>query len=515
MASIRRALLSCYDKTGLEGFAAQLAQRGVELIASGGTEKFLTRRGLRVRSVESFTGAGELLNGRVKTLHPRIHAGILARRDDPAHVRSVGEDGLIDLVVVNLYPFEETVRRSGATLAEAVEQIDIGGVALLRSAAKNFASVTVVSDASQYAELDEALAAHGGAAPEPLRRRLAVEAFRLTGRYDRLIEAYLAGADAASTDGLPDALALETRKAQSLRYGENPAQQAAWYAPAAGPTDQIADVRLLQGKPLSYNNLLDLDAALGCLADLDAPARAACVIVKHASPCGAAMAVGALEAYQRALAGDAESAFGGIVAVDRPIDAGVAAALTATFLEVVAAPSVRDDAKAVLACKPNLRVLELASWPSPSRRWRSALGGWLVQDEDLEARPAPQKAATVRQPSPAQWADLAIAWVVAKHVKSNAIVIAKDGATVGIGQGQPSRVRAVRLAVQNAGEKARGAVLASDGFFPFPDNVEAAAQAGIAAIIQPGGSIKDGEVLAAAERAGLAMVMTGVRHFRH
>lgn len=510
--TIKRALLSCHDKTGLEPFAKGLVELRVELVASTGTAAFLKEHGMSARTVESFAGITEQLDGRVKTLHPRIHAGILARRGAPEHVKAVGEGGLIDLVVVNLYPFEDTIQQPGATLAQAVEQIDIGGVALLRAAAKNFSDVTVISSPQQYPAVLEALTRGKGTLPETMRRDLAMAAFALTSRYDRQITRYLGQSGATSAT---EPLTLQARVQQSLRYGENPHQRGGWYVPLAGQPEGLAMLSQRQGKALSYNNLLDVDTAVRCLADFDRPT---CVIVKHASPCGIASADSAAEASRRAYEADAESAFGGIVGVNRTLDAAAASQMTAGFLEVLLAPSIEPAALAVLAKKPNLRVLELAPDPpaAPSADWRSVLGGWLVQDPDTTVLDEPSlRVATKRRPTDAERRDLLFAWRAAKHVRSNAIVLAKDEATVGIGQGQPSRVRAVRLAIQNAGARARGAALASDGFLPFPDNVEQAAGAGVTALIQPGGSVKDAEVIAAADGAGMAMLFTGVRHFRH
>ena len=512
MAAVRRALLSCHDKTGLERFAKGLVELGIELVASTGTAAFLKEHGISARSVEDFAGITEQLDGRVKTLHPRIHAGILARREAPEHIKTVGERGLIDFVVVNLYPFEETVQRPGATLAQAVEQIDIGGVALLRAADKNFADVTSISSPQQYPAVLEALRRGKESVPEAMRRDLAMAAFALTSRYDRQITRYLGQSGAASSS---EPLTLQARLQQSLRYGENPHQRGGWHVPLAGQPEGLARLHQRQGKELSYNNLLDVDTAVRCLVDFDQPT---CVIVKHASPCGIARAGSVAEAYRRAYEADAESAFGGVVGANRTLDAATASQMMASFLEVVLAPSIDAEALAVLAKKPHLRVLELtpAAPAASSMDWRSVLGGWLVQEPDAAILDdASLRVVTKRQPTDAERRDLLFAWRAAKHVKSNAIVLAKDEATVGIGQGQPSRVRAVRLAIQNAGERARGAVLASDGFFPFADNVEHAAGAGVTAIIQPGGSVKDAEVIAAADRAGLAMWLTGLRHFRH
>jgi phosphoribosylaminoimidazolecarboxamide formyltransferase/IMP cyclohydrolase len=509
---VRRALLSCYDKTGLDAFAKALAALGIELIASGGTADFLKQHGLRVKTVEEFTGAGEQLDGRVKTLHPKIHAAILARRDDPEHVTSVGAGNLIDLVVVNLYPFERTAQQPGVSLEAAVEQIDIGGVALLRAAAKNFAHVGVVCQPPQYGQVIDALRSGQGRLPPPLTQQLAVEAFRLTSAYDTWIAGYLGGRQGALTESVTVSLRLH----QPLRYGENPHQQGAWYVPADAAPWGLGTIRQLQGKELSYNNLLDADAALRCLLDFSDPT---CVIVKHHAPCGMAGAATPSEAYERAMSCDPESAFGGIVGVNRPIDRPLAERLTETFLEVIVAPAVEADAAARLAKKPNVRVVTL-HWPAAPQiagaQWRQLSGSWLRQDADTAALDERSlKTVTTRAPLANERADLFFAWTAVKHAQSNGIVLAHERATVGIGQGQPSRVGSVRLAIQKAGQRSRGSVAASDGFFPFPDNIELLAQAGVTAIIQPGGSVKDAEVIDAANKSNLAMLLTGMRHFRH
>ncbi len=512
MVVVKRALLSCYDKTGLDTFAKTLASLGVELVASGGTAECLRKQGLRITTVEEFAGVAEGLDGRVKTLHPKIYAGILARRDDPTHVQAVGARGLIDLVVVNLYPFAQTVQRPGVSLAEAVEQIDIGGVALLRAAAKNFAHVAVVSQPSQYGQVAEALRRDKNHLPDAMARQLAVGAFHLTSAYDTWIARYL-GADGA--DASPDAASVSVRKRQGLRYGENPHQEGVWYVPADGSAWGLGTLAQRQGKELSYNNLLDLDAALRCLLDFPEPT---CAIVKHHTPCGVAGAATLQQAYERALACDAESAFGGVVGFNRPIGADVARQLTATFLEVIMAPSVEPQAEGLLQKKSNLRVVTL-EWPAslpPEREWRQLLGSWLLQDSDRTILNAQStKVVTTRAPTQRERADVVFAWAVAKHVTSNGIVLAREGATVGIGQGQPSRVGSVRLAIEKAGDRSRDSVAASDGFFPFPDSVELLAKAGVTAVIQPGGSLRDAEVIEAANRLNLAMLVTGVRHFRH
>ncbi len=529
MVTIKRALLSCYDKNGLEALSRALIAHGVELIASSGTAEFLSHQGVLVRTVEAFTGMGAQLDGRVKTLHPKIHAGILARRDDPSHVQAAGTEELIDLVVVNLYPFEETAEQPGVSLGEVIEQIDIGGVALLRAAAKNFAHVAVVSRPQQYTQLINALTQGDGRLSDLLTRKLSAAAFQLTSAYDAWIARYL-GRDEATTsrrDSTPpstrevsgdhwaDVMSLSVVRRQLLRYGENPHQQAAWYVPQTQLAWGLSTLSQLQGKELSYNNLLDIDAAVRCLADFEEPT---CVIIKHHSQCGLASDSAMLPAYERAHRCDPESAFGGIVGFNRAVDVSVAERLSATFLEVIVAPAVEDQALKLLRKKTHLRVVTV-EWPiqaASSIEWRQLLGSWLLQDSDREMINAGSlQVATRRAPTAEERNDLLFAWKAAKHGKSNCIVIAADRATVGIGQGQPSRVGSVRLAIQKAGERARDAVAASDGFFPFPDSIELLTSAGVTAVIQPGGSIRDGEVVEAANRAKIAMLLTGARHFRH
>ncbi|MBI2174875.1 MAG: bifunctional phosphoribosylaminoimidazolecarboxamide formyltransferase/IMP cyclohydrolase [Candidatus Omnitrophica bacterium] len=515
MIAIKRALLSCYDKSGLVAFAKGLALLGVELLASDGTAKLLKENGLHVVTVEEFTASPQLLDGRVKTLHPKIHAGILARRDDPAHMRSIGSSGTIDLVVVNLYPFEQTVSRKEVSVSKALEQIDIGGVALLRAAAKNHAHVVVVSDPQQYGGVLEALQSGKGTLDEEQSRPLAVAAFSLTSAYDHRISTYLKGTGSDSEKGLPAECSLSLIKRQDLRYGENPHQRGAWYVNQAEAPLGMGTLHQIQGKELSYNNILDIDAALRCLAEFSNPC---CAIVKHHSQCGMATAATVEETYERAFACDAESAFGGIVGLNRPVNAALAARLTATFLEVVMAPVIEPAALAVLAKKPNMRVVTI-DWPliaSSQWEWRQLFGSWVAQEPDrVSWVERTLRVATQRVPTPQERSDLTFAWLAAKHVKSNGIVLVKEGATVGIGQGQPSRVGSVRLALDKAGQRASGAVAASDGFFPFADSVELLAKAGVAALIQPGGSIRDAEVIAAANKAGLTMWITEIRHFRH
>ncbi len=517
MVTVRRALLSCCDKAGLVEFAGVLSELGVELIASEGTAAQLRSQGLRVKTIEEFVGLSQQLDGRVKTLHPKIHAGILARRDVQQHLESVGPEGLIDLVLVNLYPFQRVVGRSGASRAEAIEQIDIGGVALLRAAAKNGEHVAVVCQPQQYPRVAEALRAGVGRLPAELTQRLAVTAFQVTSAYDSAIADFLA---AEHPQALPEVVTLSLERRQSLRYGENPHQQAAWYVPVSGERSGLGTLTQLQGKELSYNNLLDIEAALRCLLDVQPPEcrGSACVIMKHAMPCGLAVGGTLAEAFARACECDAESAFGGIVGVNRPLDRAAAEAMAPKFLEGVLAPAVTPEASAALAQKTALRLVTV-DWPTalgPAVEWRQLWGSWLLQQADTAVlAPEAVRVVTSRVPSDTERADLLFAWRAVRHVKSNGIVLVKAQATVGIGQGQPSRVGSVRLAVVHAGARAQGAVAASDGFFPFADGVELLAKAGVSAVIQPGGSIRDHEVIAAAEAAGISLVMTGLRQFRH
>ena len=504
---MRRAILSVFDKTGLIELGQGLQQLGFELCASGGSAKLLAEAGLPVTSIDAVTGAPEMLGGRVKTLHPAVAGGILARRT-PEHLAELKERGVqpIDLVVCNLYPFQETVANPAVTEADAIEQIDIGGVTLLRAAAKNFESVSVVCEPADYPALLTALA-EGGPDTET-RRELALKAFRHTAAYDAAISTWLGAR--VEGDALPETISVSARKVQALRYGENPHQAAALYASEDFPFEQ------LWGKELSYNNLIDLDAAWGMPWEHDAPCVA---IIKHTNPCGLALGADLAEAFQRALACDPVSAFGSIIAVNREVDAGFAAALGASglFVEVLVAPGYSDEALARLAKRKNCRVMRArVSPPRPGRSIRSVVGGFLVQGpDDHGVDLAAWRVVTERSPTEAEAAELAFAWLACKHVKSNAIVFARDRATVGVGAGQMNRVDSVRLAAARAGARAVGAVLGSDAFFPFPDGVEEAARAGVTAIVQPGGSIRDEEVIAAANAAGLAMVFTGERHFRH
>jgi phosphoribosylaminoimidazolecarboxamide formyltransferase/IMP cyclohydrolase len=518
---IRRALLSVSDKTGLVPLAQALAAHGAELLSTGGTARSLREAGLPVREVSEHTGFPEILDGRVKTLVPQVHGGLLARRSDPAHLAQLQAHGIapIDLVCVNLYPFEATAA-SGASPEACVEQVDIGGPAMIRSAAKNHAGVAVLTAPAQYARLTGELDAHGGTTLA-LRRQLAAEAFARTAAYDAAIAAWFA---AAEGDTFPERLVLAGERRQLLRYGENPHQHAAFYA--TGNRPGVATARQVQGKALSYNNLGDTDAAFEAVAEFEGPA---CVIVKHANPCGAAEAATLAEAWDAALRCDPVSAFGGIVAVNRPLDGTAAERIAAIFTEAIIAPDADEAALAALAGKKNLRLLLTGGVPDPAAAGlmlRTVAGGFLAQTRDAgRIGLADFKVVTQRAPTEAELRDLLFAFRVCKHVKSNAIVYARDGATVGIGAGQMSRVDSARIAAWKAEEAARaaglpepptrGSVVASDAFFPFADGLEAAVAAGATAVIQPGGSVRDAEVIAAADRAGAAMVFTGMRHFRH
>jgi len=520
MVVIKQALLSVSDKTGIVEFARGLAGFGVKLISTGGTAKLLKDSGLRVAEIVDYTGSPELLDGRVKTLHPKVHAGILARRDVPAHMAALARAGIetIDLVAINLYPFATTVARPGCALPEAIESIDIGGPAMVRSAAKNYDHVAVVIDPADYQPVLKELAAAGGALGAETRFHLAQKAFSHTARYDGAISNYLTSVDAAGDRArFPQRLNLQLERAQTLRYGENPHQEAAFYrdpAPAAG---SLGAYRQLQGKELSFNNIADADAAWECVKSFEQPA---CVIVKHANPCGAALGASLAEAYRKAYTTDPASAFGGIIAFNRELDAAAAQALAGQFIEVVVAPSVGAAAARVLAEKANIRVLAVPPGPGANDYdFKRVGGGMLVQTPDTAAEGAGEFRVVTRQrPSEAQTADLVFAWRVAKFVKSNAIVFCGDGHTLAVGAGQMSRVDSARIAAikaERAGLLLKGSVVASDAFFPFRDGVDVVARAGAAAIVQPGGSMRDEEVIAAADEHGIAMVFTGYRHFRH
>ncbi len=526
---IRRALVSVSDKSGLVPFARALRRLGVQVISTGGTAELLRTEGIPVTEMSRFTGFPEILGGRVKTLHPKVHGAILARRRDREHQRQIRRLGIqpIDLVVVNLYPFEETARKRAVSLPELLEQIDIGGVALLRSAAKNFPSVAVVSRPSQYPQLLQEMNRRRGLLSDATRRKLAVEAFAETAYYDALIHQVLShravGAghrQGASYREWPDHLVLAAKRKQLLRYGENPHQAGVWYEwpGGAGADGSGGAGRQLHGKELSFNNLLDLDAAAQLAAAFRRPCAA---VVKHNDPCGVACASRLSAAFRRAFACDPLSAFGGIVGLNRKVDAGTARALlSAGFLECVVAPGYQAGALKLLRRKKNLRIIQ-AALPRGRRRGRCVefkqiTGGLLVQEPDrLRAGPSGWRVATSARPTAAQRKDLLFAWTVARFVRSNAIVVARQEQTVGIGAGQTSRVDSVRLALRKAGRRARGSVLASDGFFPKPDGPRAALRSGIRAIVQPGGSVQDPAVIRVAERARIPMLLTGERHFRH
>ncbi|WP_114227463.1 MULTISPECIES: bifunctional phosphoribosylaminoimidazolecarboxamide formyltransferase/IMP cyclohydrolase [Sphingomonas] len=527
LVPVRRALLSLSDKSGLDALAAALVRYGVELVSTGGTATKLRELGHPVRDVAELTGFPEMMDGRVKTLHPKVHGGLLAVRDNPAHQAAAAEHDIapIDLVVVNLYPFEQTVAR-GAARDEVIENIDIGGPSMVRSAAKNHAHVAILTDPADYEALTAELDANHGQTSLALRRRLAGKAYALTASYDSAIASWFAFADQG--ERFPATLPLALTKASELRYGENPHQSAALYLPQSRGVLGVAGARQVQGKELSYNNLNDADAALELVAEFRDGAPA-CVIVKHANPCGVAQGDSLLAAYTAALQCDDVSAFGGIVAVNRSLDAATARAITAIFTEVVIAPDADEEAIALFAAKKNLRLLLTGALPDPARpglQLRSIAGGMLVQARDNGViLPHDLKVVTKREPTEREIADCRFAWTVAKHVKSNAIVYAKDGATAGIGAGQMNRRDSARIAAVKAREAAEthgwaeprtvGSAVASDAFFPFADGLLAAAEAGATAVIQPGGSMRDDEVIHAADEAGLAMIFTGMRHFRH
>lgn len=522
---VKRALISVSDKSGLVEFVQALAQRGIEIVSTGGTAKSLSHAGLAVRDVSDLTGFPEIMDGRVKTLHPKVHGALLNKRNNAEHQAAKAAHGIgdIDLLVCNLYPFEATVRL-GASSDEVIENIDIGGPAMIRAAAKNHESVTVVVDPDDYgavlADLD-----NKGVVSEALRRRLAGKAYARTAAYDAAIAGWFAR---ELQDPVPDYFVVGGKRISKLRYGENPHQQAALYA-GGDPRLGIGQARKVQGKELSYNNINDADAALDCIREFDPSAEAACVIVKHANPCGVALADAPLEAYRKALACDPISAFGGILAFNRPLTADVAEEISRLFTEVVLAPGADQQALQVLAPKKNIRVLIMENDGCPTSsvmQVKTVVGGLLVQTlDDLAFDESPLRVVTRRAPSDGELRDLKFAFRVAKHVKSNAIVYARDLATVGIGAGQMSRVDSARIAVRKSEDAAlaaglaasamKGSVVASDAFFPFADGLLQAAEAGATAVIQPGGSIKDDEVIAAADAMNLAMVFTGVRHFRH
>jgi phosphoribosylaminoimidazolecarboxamide formyltransferase/IMP cyclohydrolase len=523
---ITRALISVSDKTGLVDFARALAGHGIELVSTGGTRKTLADAGLKVLDVSEITGFPEMMDGRVKTLHPKVHGGLLAIRDNRDHAASMHQHGIapIDLLVVNLYPFEATVAK-GADFDTCIENIDIGGPAMIRAAAKNHADVAVVVDAGDYAVVLAELNAHGGATTLALRKKIAAKAYARTAAYDAAISNWFADELA---DPAPAYRAIGGHLIEPLRYGENPHQTAAFYrTPEQRPG--VATARQLQGKQLSYNNINDTDAAYECIAEFDATRVAACVIVKHANPCGVAEGASLLDAYRKALACDPVSAFGGIVALNRRLDADAARAITEIFTEVIIAPEASEEAIAIVGAKKNLRLLIAGALPdprAPGMMVKSVAGGLLVQSRDnAVVDDMTLKVVTKRAPTNAELTDLAFAFRVAKHVKSNTIVYAKDRATVGIGAGQMSRIDSARIAASKARDGAKeaglpesltkGSVVASDAFFPFADGLLVAVEAGATAVIQPGGSVRDDEVIKAADDHGIAMVFTGTRHFRH
>lgn len=511
----RFALLSVSDKTGLVDFARQLVDRfQFQIVSSGGTAKQLLEAGIPVTKVAEHTGSPEILGGRVKTLHPRIHGGILARRDREDDQADLAANNIqpFDLVVVNLYPFEATIARPDVDLAAAIEQIDIGGPAMVRASAKNHAHLTILTNPSQYDTYLTALAEGDGSVPLTFRQQAALAAFQHTAAYDAAIAAYLAEQFESSSDRLQ----ISAEPVQVLRYGENPHQKATWYKTGATASGWAA-AQQLQGKELSYNNLVDLEAARQIIAEFPTDGLAAAAILKHNNPCGVAIADNLSDAYNKAFAADSVSAFGGIVALNRAIDAATATALTGTFLECIVAPAIEPEAATILTAKKNLRVLTLADLQSgPAQTVRSIAGGFLVQDSDDRVETvADWQVVSDLQPSEADWQELLFAWKVVKHVKSNAIAVTGNGVTLGIGAGQMNRVGSVKIALEQAGDRAQGAVLASDGFFPFDDSVRTAAAAGIRAIVQPGGSLRDADSIAAANELGLVMVVTGTRHFLH
>lgn len=535
MTTIKRALISVSDKTGVLELAQALHQHGVELLSTGGTAKLLRDHSLPVKEVSDFTGFPEMLDGRVKTLHPKVHGGLLGRRDLPAHVAAMQQHDIapIDLLVVNLYPFEATVAKPDCSLEDAIENIDIGGPAMVRSAAKNWQDVAVLTDAAQYAEVIAEMQAQHGAVSKATRFKLSVAAFNRIAQYDAAISNYLSAIDFAQSEqqGKPVLHAFPAQmnshfvKVQDLRYGENSHQQAAFYRDLHPAPGSLATAQQLQGKELSYNNIADADAAWEAVKSFNGPA---CVIVKHANPCGVALGANALEAYSKAFKTDPTSAFGGIIAFNCPLDAAAAEAVSKQFVEVLIAPEFSPQALALLSAKVNVRVLQIALPTGGDNAWLQGCNavdskrigsGILLQTADNhDLHLSDIKVVTKLQPSPQQLQDLLFAWNVAKYVKSNAIVFCGGGMTLGVGAGQMSRVDSTKIAAikaQNAGLSLQGSVVASDAFFPFRDGVDVLADAGASAVIHPGGSMRDEEVIAAADERGLAMVVTGIRHFRH
>lgn len=516
MGKIQRAILSVTDKTGLVEFAGKLAGMGVELVSTGGTAKLLRDSGIKVKDISDLTGFPEMLDGRVKTLHPKVHGGILHRRADAAHRSAVEQHGIqpIDMVVVNLYAFEKTAAKPGVHFEELIENIDIGGPSMIRSAAKNFQDVAVVTSPSDYATIAEEMAKSGGQLSEATKWRLSQKAFATTAAYDSAIastlEQAMPGGELHAADGFPPALRFSLSKVIDLRYGENPHQKAAMYTDGSGVG--VANAHQVQGKELSYNNIVDLQAAWDLAQEFD---ETVCAIIKHTNPCGTATGKTLAEAYKKALECDPVSAFGGVIGVNRVIDGDAAEEIAKLFLEVIAAPGFDEAAKAKFSAKRNLRLVEVKHAP---QKWvlKNVSGGALLQDVDMRAlADAELKVVTKRQPTAEEKRALLFAWKVCKHVKSNAILYARDGQTVGVGAGQMSRVDAAKVGAMKAVLPLKGTVVASDAYFPFPDGVEEIARVGSTAVIQPGGSVRDAAVIEAADRLGLAMIFTGVRHFRH
>jgi phosphoribosylaminoimidazolecarboxamide formyltransferase/IMP cyclohydrolase len=523
LRTIKRALISVYDKEGLIEFARGLARHGVELISTGGTRQALVDAGLTVRDVSQVTGFPEMLDGRVKTLHPLIHGGILAIRDNPRHMDTVASAGigLIDLVVCNLYPFEKTLARPHSTEEEIIENIDIGGPSMVRAAAKNFRDVAVVTNPAQYAEIIHELDNHRGALPLALRQQLGAAAFEQTASYDRAVSNYFSRC--LDEGKFPTLLQLTFERRRTLRYGENPHQEAAFYVGPGTGQASVATAEILHGKELSYNNILDLDSAFSLVWEFADPAA---VVIKHNNPCGAAVAGTLSDALGRALLGDPQSAFGGVLAFNRPVDAATAALLVEPnrFIECVIAVDYESEAFHIITTRPswkkNVRLLRTGAItqasPGERRNYRHVGGGLLVQTPDAVSEDVKSwKVVTQRQPTPAELDEMRFAWAVCKHVKSNAIVLTKDRMVVGVGAGQMSRVDSVHMAARKARDRAKGSIMASDAFFPFRDNVDLAAEAGVAAIVQPGGSIRDADSIQACDEHGMAMAFTGIRHFRH
>ncbi|MGA2150870.1 MAG: bifunctional phosphoribosylaminoimidazolecarboxamide formyltransferase/IMP cyclohydrolase [Geobacteraceae bacterium] len=519
MAKITRALISVSDKTGIVEFSKELARSKVEILSTGGTAKLLRDAGLEVMDVSQFTGFPEMLDGRVKTLHPKVHGGLLGMRSNPAHVAKMKEYGIepIDMVVVNLYPFEATVEKEGCTMEEAIENIDIGGPTMLRSAAKNYPDVTVIVDHADYRRVLAEMAENNGAVGVKTNFNLAVKVFQHTAAYDGAISNYLGARLGEKIEEYPATFTLQVKKVQDLRYGENPHQSAAFYLEKSVREPSVANSVQLQGKELSFNNIIDLDGAIETVKEFHD--QAAAVIIKHTNPCGVALAGTPLDAYLMARECDPVSAFGGIVGFNRIVDGAAAKELSSTFLEAVVAPGYTEEALEIFKAKKNVRVMQVPILTGSEQEGydlKKVVGGLLIQGRDLGiVRAANCRVVTARKPSANELAALDFAWKVCKHVKSNAIVFTNRVQTVGIGAGQMSRVDSSRIAVQKAQLPTKGTVLASDAFFPFRDGVDAAAEAGVTAIIQPGGSIRDEEVIRAADEHGMAMVFTGMRHFRH